>query len=126
MGDTILWLELCRRWPLVITDPDLTFWRQHDEQEYQLVRNGGWDNTHTHCKLTEVLLRDFLDSSCPLSIADRCAVRRELQWNNLRRLAWHLRHLRVPQLLHEACWTARSLLGCYTGCVPLRPSTQQT
>lgn len=117
MGDTILWLELCRRWPLVITEPDLTFWRQHDEQEFQLVRNGGWDNTHTHCKLTEVLLRDFLVGDCPLNNFDRRAVRRKLQWNNFRRLAWHLKHLRLRQLGAEMLWTLRSLLGWHTGCV---------
>jgi glycosyltransferase involved in cell wall biosynthesis len=114
MGDSILWMELCRRWPLVIVEPDLTFWRQHDGQEYQLVRDGGWDNVKTHCLLTQVLLRDFLGLDCPLSLPDRRRVRRELHWNNLRRLAWHLRHGRVPALFHELQWAIRCIIGQWT------------
>jgi glycosyltransferase involved in cell wall biosynthesis len=114
MGDSILWLELCRRWPLVIVEPDLTFWRQHDGQEYQLVRDGGWDNVKTHCLLTQVLLRDFLGEDCPLPRRERSRVRRELQWNNLRRLAWHLRRGRFAAFAHELKWTARCLTGSWT------------
>ena len=114
MGDSILWLELCRRWPLVIVETDLTFWRQHDGQEYQLVRDGGWDNVKTHCLLTQVLLRDFLGEDCPLPRQERSRVRRELQWNNLRRLAWHLRRGRFAAFAHELKWTARCLTGRWT------------
>ena len=114
MGDSILWLELCRRWPLVIVEPDLTFWRQHDGQEYQLVRDGGWDNVKTHCLLTQVLLRDFLGEDCPLPRQERSRVRQELQWNNLRRLAWHLRRGRFAAFAHELKWSARCLTGRWT------------
>lgn len=117
MGDTILWLELCRRYDLVITEPDLTFWRQHSEQEFQLVRDGGWDNSYTHCKLSCVLLRDFLDSGCPLSNSDILRIRKQIHLDNFRRLAWHIKGLRLPKFCYEALWAIRMLTGFYPECV---------
>jgi glycosyltransferase involved in cell wall biosynthesis len=114
MGDAILWLELCRHWPLVITEPNLTFWRQHDGQEYQLMRDGGWDNVMTHCLQTQVYLRDFLRSGCPLSSRELRQVRGQLHFNNWRRLAWHLKHGRLKQMAYEAAWAVRSLLGMHS------------
>ena len=118
MGDTILWMELSRRWPMVIVEDGLTFWREHDEQEYNLVRGGGWDNSITHSLLTHVTLRDFLDSGCPLDRVDRKHVRRKLQSDNIRRVFWQLKNLRLKFAAYEAWWTLRSLLGLYSSCVP--------
>lgn len=118
MGDTILWLELSRRWPLVIVEDGLTFWREHDEQEYNLVRGGGWDNSVTHCLLSHVTLRDFLNNGCPLNATDRALVRRKFQLDNIRRVFWQLKNLRLNFAAYEAWWTLRSLCGFYSNCVP--------
>ena len=119
MGDTILWLELSRRWPMVIVEDGLTFWREHDEQEYNLVRGGGWDNSMTHCLLSHVTLRDFLEDGCPLNAAERRLVRRKFQRDNIRRVFWQLKNLRLNFAAYEAWWTLRSLLGGYSKCVPV-------
>ena len=119
MGDTILWLELSRRWPMVIVEDGLTFWREHDEQEYNLVRGGGWDNSMTHCLLSHVTLRDFLENDCPLDDAERRLVRRKFQRDNIRRVFWQLKNLRLNFAAYEAWWTLRSLLGVYSKCIPV-------
>ena len=120
MGDTILWLELSRRWPMVIVEDGLTFWREHDEQEYNLVRGGGLDNSVTHCLLSHVTLRDFLGNGCPLNKTDRNSVRRKFQLDNVRRVFWQLKNLRLNFAAYEAGWTLRSLCGVYSNCVPLQ------
>lgn len=119
MGDTILWLELSRRWSMVIVEDGLTFWREHDEQEYNLVRGGGWDNSTTHCLLSHVTLRDFLDTGCPLTEPDRKLVRRKFQSDNIRRIFWQLKKLRLNYATYEAWWTIRSLSGLNSNCVPV-------
>lgn len=119
MGDTILWLELSRRWPMVIVEDGLTFWREHDEQEYNLVRGGGWDNSTTHCLLSHVTLRDFLDGGCPLTEPDRKRVRRKFQSDNIRRIFWQLKNLRLNFAAYEAWWSLRSLTGLHSTCVPV-------
>ncbi|MFM7168511.1 MAG: glycosyltransferase family 2 protein [Planctomycetaceae bacterium] len=124
MGDAILWLELCRRWPVVITEPNLTFWRQHDGQEYQLMRDGGWDNVVTHCLQTQVLLRDFLATGCPLTGRQLRRVRGQLQFNNWRRLAWHFKHGRLRQMGYEAAWAVRSLLGMHSSRISASAPTE--
>jgi glycosyltransferase involved in cell wall biosynthesis len=124
MGDTILWLELCCKWPMVVTHSDLTFWRQHSEQEYQLVRCGGWDNTNMHCQLSNVILRDFITPSCPLPKEDVRRIRRQIHLDNTRRLFWHLKHLRFMQFWHEFAWTIQMLTANYPGCL-LRNSEQR-
>jgi glycosyltransferase involved in cell wall biosynthesis len=125
MGDTILWMELSRRWPMVIVDDGLTFWREHDEQEYNLVRGGGWDNSMTHSLLSHVTLRDFLASDCPLGQLDRKRVRRKLHSDNIRRVFWQLKNLRLNFAAYEAWWTLRSLSGLYSPCVPINSFGRQ-
>jgi glycosyltransferase involved in cell wall biosynthesis len=119
MGDTILWLELSRRWPMVIVKDGLTFWREHDEQEYNLVRGGGWDNSVTHSLLSHITLRDFLDEGCPLNKANRQLVRRKFQRDNIRRVFWQLKNLRLKFAVYEAWWTLKSLSGCHSSCIPV-------
>lgn len=118
MGDTILWLELCKRWPMIIVESELTFWRQHSEQEYQLVRGGGWDNTLTHCQLSTVLLRDFIRDDSPLQKKEVRKIRRQIHFNNFRRLLWHFKNLKLKQFLYESNWALQMLTGNYSRCVP--------
>ena len=116
MGDTILWMELSQRWPMVIVDDGLTFWRQHDGQEYSLLRGVGMDNAFSYCKLTAVLLRDFLQSpTCPLEDSDRKRIRRETHLKNLRRVLWHIRHGRFRLACFELKCALHVLSGVYRG-----------
>ena len=105
---------------MVIVEDGLTFWREHDEQEYNLVRGGGWDNSVTHCLLSHVTLRDFLGRGCPLNEADRNFVRRRFQLDNIRRVLWQLKNLRLNFGVYEVWWTLRSLCGIYSKCVPVK------
>lgn len=117
MGDSILWMELSRRWPMAIVETGLTFWREHDEQEYHLVRGGGWDNSVTHCLLSHVTLRDFLASDCPLDESTRKRVRRKLHCDNFRRIFWQLKNLRLNFAAYEAWWALQSISGNYSACI---------
>ncbi len=119
MGDAILWMELSLRWPMLIIEDDLTFWRQHDQQEYGLIRENHRENAKTHCLLTAVILRDFLNQrSCPLPAAAQRSVRRRTHFDNLRRVAWHLRHFRLRLAGFEFGWLLRSLVGQWPDSVP--------
>lgn len=112
MGDTILWMELSARWPMIIVEDGLTWWRQHEGQEYGLIRDNYEDNAAIHCKLTSLILRDFLDpQSCPLSKRDQSSVRRDCHTTNFRRVAWHLRHGRFKLAGYEVGWELRNLCG---------------
>ena len=116
MGDTILWMELSQRWPMVIVEDALTFWRQHEGQEFSLLRGVGMDNAFSYCKLTAVLLRDFLQSpACPLSDTDRKRIRRETHLKNLRRVLWHIRHGRFRLACFELKCAVQVLFGIYQG-----------
>jgi hypothetical protein len=110
MGDTILWMELSTRWPMVIIEEGLTWWREHDGQEYGLVRDDGKENALTHCKLSSLLLREFLNpKTCPLTASEIRAVRRRTHFRNLERVAWHLRHGRIRLCFFELGWEVRNL-----------------
>jgi len=114
MGDTILWMELSMHWPMLIVEDNLTWWRQHDGQEYGLMRDVGLDNSLTHCKLTGLLLIEFLvASTCPLSLSDRKRVRRRTYARNFERILWHLRHGRFGIARFELWWTLQNLLGLH-------------
>jgi hypothetical protein len=116
MGDTILWMELSARWPMVLVEDGLTWWREHAGQEYGLVRGVGRDNAETHCKLTALLLNEFLSPGlCPLGTQDRRRARRRAHFRNLERVAWHLRHRRFGLANFELQWAMRSLSGLYEG-----------
>ena len=112
MGDTILWMELSKRWPMIIALDNLTWWRQHEGQEYELIREVGLENALTHCKLTGLFLREFLvASTCPLSSTDRKRVRRRTHARNFERIFWHLRHGRFGIARFELWWTLQNLLS---------------
>jgi len=112
MGDTVLWLELSARWPMIIVEDGLCWWRQHDDQEFSLVRTVSEDNAITHSKLTAVCLTEFLsEPKCPLSAADRKRVRRDIYIRNFKRLAWHLYHGRFRLAQLEFRWQLKPLLG---------------
>ena len=119
MGDAILWMELSTRWPMLITEDSLTFWRQHDQQEYGLVRAHGMENARTHCLLTSVILRDFLNRiRCPLRSRDRCRVRFRIHLDNFRRVLWHLRHFRLKLAGYELGWAIRSVAHRWPSTLP--------
>jgi cellulose synthase/poly-beta-1,6-N-acetylglucosamine synthase-like glycosyltransferase len=121
MGDAILWMELSQRWPMLIVEDGLTFWRQHEGQEFGLVRCGGQENAKTHCLLTSIVLRDFLANPvCPLTEPHRRASRRKTHADNFRRVLWHLRHMRLNLACYELGWTLRSLAGLWPDSVPER------
>lgn len=116
MGDVILWMELSQRWPMVIVEDGLTYWRQHEGQEYSLVRDDSADNAATHCKLNAVLLRDFLRrDTCPLENSARKQVRRQAHRRNLQRILWHIRHGRIRLAAFELKWAAQMMAGIYSG-----------
>lgn len=119
MGDAILWMELSLRWPMLIAEDSLTFWRQHDQQEYGLVRENGMENAKTHCLLTSVILRDFLNKDCcPLRSTDRIRVRSRIHLDNFRRVLWHLRHFRPKLAGFELGWAIRSLANRWPDSLP--------
>lgn len=110
MGDTILWMELSARWPMVLVEDSLTWWREHEGQEYGLLRGVGMDNAETHCKLTALLLREFLSPElCPLPPHDRKRARLRAHCRSFERVAWHLRHGRYGLAKFELQWVMRSL-----------------
>lgn len=119
MGDTILWMELSRRWPMLVLEDALTVWREHDDQEYNLVREVGWNNVMTHCQLSTVILRDFLVRECPLNESEIIAVRRKAHFDNARRVLWHAKNLRLRMAAIELAWAIRSLAGRHSDCMPL-------
>jgi len=119
MGDAILWMELSTRWPMLIAEDSLTFWRQHDQQEYGLVREHGIENARTHCMLTSVILRDFLNKDCcPLKFRDRSRVRLRIHFDNFRRVLWHLRHFRLKLAGYELGWAIRSVAHLWPDSLP--------
>jgi hypothetical protein len=121
MGDAILWMELSQRWPMLIVEDGLTFWRQHEGQEFGLVRSSGAENAKTHCLLTSIVLRDFLATPwCPLTPTDRRAARRTTHFDNLRRVFWHLHHRRLNLACYEFGWALHSLAGLWPDSVPRR------
>lgn len=112
MGDTILWMELSSRWPMLVVDDGLTFWRQHDGQEFHLLRDDGVDNTNIHCQLTSVLLNEFINSpNCPLTRTEKRRVRLSVHKNNLRRIGWHMRHGRWRLARFEVKCALQAVLG---------------
>lgn len=118
MGDTILWMELSRRWPMLVLEDGLTVWREHENQEFNLVREVGWNNVMTHCQLSTVILRDFLVRECPLNEIEVSIVRRRTHIDNIRRFFWHAKNLRLRMAATEMAWAIRSLCGRHSNCVP--------
>jgi len=112
MGDTILWLELSSHWPMVIVEDGLSWWRQHEGQESELVRNPSMENAITHSKLTALFLNEFLTvPKCPLLPSERKRVRRDIFVRNIKRLVWHLYHRRFRLARLEFHWQLQTLLG---------------
>jgi len=127
MGDTILWLELSSRWPMVIVEDGLTWWRQHEGQEYGLVRTVGRENAATHSKLTALFLTEFLtEPSCPLLPSDRKRVRRDIYVRNFKRVLWHLYHRRFRLARFEFRWLSQTLNGSVQGLPTVRHSGECT
>ena len=112
MGDTILWLELSSRWSMAIVEDGLTWWRQHEGQESELVRKLDIENAITHCKLSALYIKEFLsDSNCPLLASDRERVRRDMYFGNMKRVLWHLYHRRFRVAQLEFRWLFETLFG---------------
>lgn len=84
IGDQECWLRLAARYPVLELHPSLTFWRQHEGQEYQLgthMLDGGY------FLMVLPLLREILeDPCCPLSIAEKYIVMRKQEKMSAREL----------------------------------------
>lgn len=82
LSDTDMWYRMSARWPIVLLQPGLVWWRRHDRQEYS--REGA---------ATEYLERGFAlvteslsSAECPLGEADRADAVARARQHHARRL----------------------------------------
>lgn len=67
VGDTEMWLKLTAKHPVVLFQPSLIWWRQHEGQEFQLGHL-----SEAYIKMNNLLIESALsDKSCPLKKEER-------------------------------------------------------
>jgi len=63
IGDSELWLKIAAKYPIIIFQPSLLFWRQHDEQEFVI----GHTNHHYLELSLSVIVKALESPYCPLN-----------------------------------------------------------
>ncbi|MES1181813.1 MAG: hypothetical protein ABUL44_03370, partial [Flavobacterium sp.] len=64
-GDICFWLKISSKYPVIVLQPGLIFWRTHEEQEYLLGTSGGQYPVYRFNSSMTVLF--YYSSSLPLS-----------------------------------------------------------
>ncbi len=79
-GDTEMLLRLSTRYPMIKMQPALTWWRQHEEQEFGLKRNEYFNGVYQ-------LNKSFLESNaCPLNSFDKLKALDRLKQHHARKI----------------------------------------
>ena len=110
LGDIDLWYRLSARWPVVLLQPGLVWWRRHDAQQFATSGAAMFylENGHT------LVVNALTSSDCQLSEVDRpAALARERQHHarRLMSLAFRRRHpLRAFRLFRSSGLSGSDLL----------------
>lgn len=105
IGDFASWLKFSQKYSIVLFQPGLIWWRQHEEQEYKL----GQDLSKYLKSTTDTSIKYIKDFDSPLSIDDRKDAMRIMKQRHSRMFLYQLLKFRVRYALQYLKYSSISI-----------------
>lgn len=110
-GDTDSWLKFSQKHSVVVFQPGLIWWRQHEEQEYNL----GQDPSKYLKSTTDIMIKYITASDSPLSPRDRKEAMLILKKRQARMFLYHIIKFRFAYALKYFKYSSIKISDIYRG-----------
>ena len=110
-GDFDSWLKIAAKYHVVVFQPALIWWRQHEGQEYQL----GQDPSKYLKSTTEISLQHINSPGSPLNTQDRLVAIYAMKQRHSRMFLSHLVRLRVCYAMKYFRYSSLTIFDVFKG-----------